>query len=245
MSLTKYLKSKARRLAKRFGIEVHGYIPGASRDAQFLALLNSFKIDLIVDVGANQGQFGAEVYGSGYNGEMLSIEPMPDAHARLLKNSERNPKWKIYPATAIGAYNGFIDFHVSENSVSSSAMKVLVASTEAEVKTRQITTISVPISTLDEVLISDRDLGKKNSLLKIDTQGFEWEVLDGAKQSLNRFSVVLMELSLCPLYESQKLWLELIQRMNGLGYSVFAIFPEFTDPSNGRTLQINAAFHRH
>ena len=83
-----------------------------------------------------------------------------------------------------------------------------------------------------------------NPFLKIDTQGFEWQVLDGASETLAHVKGVLCELSLVPLYEGQKLWMDLIQRLEREGFTLWSIQKGFTDPRDGRTLQVNAIFFR-
>jgi FkbM family methyltransferase len=149
----------------------------------------------------------------------------------------------IHEPTAIGSYCGQIEFHVAQNSVSSSALKVLDASTTAVPESCQVSARTVPITTID--LVAKRlGLPPRGCMLKVDTQGFEWMVLDGALETLPNFDLVLLELSLTPLYEGQKLWLDYVDRMNVLGFDVWFIQPEFVDESSGRTLQINAMFFR-
>ena len=80
--------------------------------------------------------------------------------------------------------------------------------------------------------------------LKIDTQGYEWQVLDGARESLSQCQGVLCELSLVPLYEGQCLWMEMIQRLESGGFTLWSIQKGFTDLRDGRTLQVDAIFLR-
>ena len=76
----------------------------------------------------------------------------------------------------------------------------------------------------------------------IDTQGFEWEVLDGASDTFVRARGVLCELSLVPLYEGQRLWLDLIERLESAGFVHWSFPKGLTDPRDGRTLQVDAIF---
>lgn len=85
---------------------------------------------------------------------------------------------------------------------------------------------------------------ESRSFIKIDTQGFEWQVLDGAVDTLKNAQGVLLELSLTPLYGGQKLWREMIDRMETYGFTLWAIQKGFTDPVSGRSLQIDAIFIR-
>jgi hypothetical protein len=80
--------------------------------------------------------------------------------------------------------------------------------------------------------------------LKIDTQGFEWGVLDGAIKTLPFIQGIICELSLVSLYDGQRLWQELMHRIESLGFTLWAIQPGFIDSRDGRTLQFDAVFFR-
>ena len=56
------IKSLGKSLLRRVGIEAHSYIPGSSREAQLAAALKHFNIGFVVDVGANEGQFGISIF---------------------------------------------------------------------------------------------------------------------------------------------------------------------------------------
>ena len=101
----------------------------------------------------------------------------------------------------------------------------------------------VPIFRLDTVATPYLEKAR-NPFLKIDTQGYEWHVLDGASAIVPRMRGVLCELSLVPLYEGQRLWLEIIRRLEHEGFTLWSIQMGFTDPRDGRTLQVDAIFFR-
>jgi hypothetical protein len=82
----------------------------------------------------------------------------------------------------------------------------------------------------------------KAPFLKIDTQGYEWFVLDGASKALSQVRGVLMELSATPLYEGQHLWQESIERLQKEGFTLWSLQPVFIDQSNGRTLRLDGLF---
>ena len=79
---------------------------------------------------------------------------------------------------------------------------------------------------------------------KIDTQGFESLVLDRATKILRRATGVQLELSLLPLYENQKLYDELMDRIRQLGFTPWAIWPALFDSKTGRIMQADATFFR-
>ena len=237
------LKSSAKQLFRTFGVELHGYIPASSREAQLAAAMRYFGIAHVLDVGANEGQFGLELLGSGFEGQLISFEPLTEAHVKLAKACRAYPNWKAHAPTALGGVPGQIEFHVAANSVSSSALKVLRSSTIAAPESRQTTARTVSVTTIDAIA-AEYVLPRRGCMLKADTQGFDWAVLDGAEKTLPGLDLVLLELSLVNLYEGQRLWQDLIARMEGLGFVVWFLQPEFVDPHTGRTLQVNGLFCR-
>jgi FkbM family methyltransferase len=242
-NLKTWLKSSGKKTLRRFGIEAHGYIPGASREAQLMATLRHAGIRQVFDIGANTGQFGRELIDAGYDGQIISVEPLVEAHATLQEAARPFPAWVVHPPVAVGASEGETVFHVAENSVSSSAFEVLGASVDAAPASRQVEKRVVPLTTVDR-LAAQYGVQSGKALLKVDTQGYEGPVLDGAQRSLARFELVLLELSVTPLYAGQMLWLDAIERMKRAGFAVWALSPEFIDPRTGQTLQLNGLFHR-
>ena len=63
---------------------------------------------MVLDIGANEGQFGEELRAGGYKGGMVSFEPMADAHNKLLLRSRSDTQWQVAARSAIGADRGTI-----------------------------------------------------------------------------------------------------------------------------------------
>jgi hypothetical protein len=101
----------------------------------------------------------------------------------------------------------------------------------------------VPIFTLN-TLASQYLEGSRSTMLKMDTQGFEWEVLNGSSLILPQIKGIICELSLAHLYSGAHLWVDMIQRIEKEGFTLWSIQPGFSDPTNGRMLQVDAIFFR-
>jgi FkbM family methyltransferase len=225
------------------GIEVHRFQPETSPLARLMAALRTFDIDMVIDIGANEGQFAREIRAGGYSGRIVSIEPMAAAYGRLTQLSEGDSAWQVHPRCAVGADAGEIELNIAGNSVSSSVLPMLSAHSDAAPESVYKGKETVPLSTLD--LIVPKYIEQTNALfLKIDTQGYEWQVLDGAKSILPKVRGILMEVSLVPLYEGQYLWQKSIHRLQSEGFVLWALEPVFVDSTNGRTLQMDALFFR-
>lgn len=225
-----------------FGIDVHRYVPTESTPS-LNSSFRKFEIDLVLDVGANQGQFASEIRRAGYAGEIVSFEPLSDAHSKLLQASVDDTKWHVCSRCALGDRDGEIEINVAENSLSSSVLIMLAAHRKAAPDSEYKGREKVQLNTIDSVATQYLQ-NSKAPFLKIDTQGFEWQVLDGARATLPSLRGILVELSLVPLYEGQCLWKEMIGRLEEEGFVLWAFEPVFSDPQDGRTLQIDGVFYR-
>ena len=238
------LKKHFKAAARFCGLEIKRFLPATSHAAQLKAMLLWHKVNLVLDVGANIGQYGEELRNHvDYRGRIISFEPMRHAHEALNKAAARDDLWEIAERTAIGAEKSTVTINISSNSVSSSVLPMLDAHLCAAPESRYSDTEQVPLIPLD--LIAPKYI-EDNSVvfLKIDTQGYEGEVLKGARETLQKVVGVQMELSLVPLYGQQQLMPELLQRMSDMGFELWGISPTFAEPSTGRMLQVDATFFR-
>lgn len=237
------IEIKIRRAINNAGYDFHRIGSKPNPFFQLLKGLARFKIDLVLDVGANVGQFASGLRDAGYQGALVSFEPLSSAHLALAKAAQSDGLWIVHPRGAIGDHIGEIDINVADNSVSSSVLPMTETHLLAEAKSAYIDIEKAPIFTLDSV--SPEYLNKPcRPFLKIDTQGFEWQVLDGARETLPHLQGILCELSIAPLYEGQRLWLDIIARLKSDGFTLWSIQDGFTDSRNGRTLQVDATFFR-
>ena len=90
-------------------------------------------------------------------------------------------------------------------------------------------------------MLSDSQL-KESCILKIDTQGYELEVLEGIGKYWKEIKIITMELSLVSLYKGQPLAFELIEYLENKGYSLAGIYGGFCNEETGNMLQFDATF---
>ncbi|MFT5663258.1 MAG: FkbM family methyltransferase [Gammaproteobacteria bacterium] len=227
------------------GWDIHRYSPKDHRSFQINQCLRHIDAELVFDIGANTGEFAEETRDAGFEGKIVSVEPLSTAHELLEVSAHGDSEWVIHPRCAIGDFNGEIEINISENSVSSSVLPMLDSHSDAAEGSAYIGSEKVPIVRLDDLFKTYVSTKSVNSFfIKIDTQGFEWEVLDGAPEALKNANGILCELSLAPLYEGQKLWRDIIDRLESEGFILWAVLKGFTDYRNGRSLQVDAVFLR-
>lgn len=236
-------KEFVKRAIRLCGYEVTLRTPATDPFLQLVQVIRSQSINMVIDVGANKGQFASNLRACGFKGDIVSFEPLPDAYKTLTELSSTDPHWRVYSRCAVGAVPGTATMNVAGNSVSSSLLPITEAHTSAATTSRYVDAVEVPVVRLDDVA-SDLELQNKRCLLKIDTQGFEWEVLDGAAETLARCQGVICELSLVQLYKGQRLWLEIIERFSLTGFVLWSLQTGFIDQATGRSLQVDGVFVR-
>ena len=237
------MEALIKKLARYFGIDIRRYRPQTSDDARVQALLSFNRIDMIFDVGANIGQYARKIRSEGYGGKIVSFEPLSDAYEQLLRNSSKDPDWTVAPRAVIGDEDRETEINVSENSLSSSIMPMLQSHIDAHPASRYLDTEKVDMLRLDSVAPQYLN-ASTSAYLKIDTQGAESRVLDGAGQTLSRVKGIQIELSFVPLYEGQPLFLDIVNRLLDLGFDMHGILPVFIDQKTGRLLQADGIFFR-
>jgi len=178
---------------------------------QLLRGLRKFNINLVLDVGANTGQFASGLRSFGFEEKIVSFEPLSDAFNSLSRRALSDPNWQVHARGAVGDFDGEIEINISGNSVSSSVLPMEEAHLSAASNSAYVGSENVPICKLDSIA-TDYISNSTCCFLKMDVQGFEWQVLDGAKDTLKQVQGVLCEMSLVELYKNQKLWLDLIKR---------------------------------
>lgn len=235
------IKRAFKKTFNRLGLDVHKI--SSNPYLQLSTALDYFGINTIFDIGANEGQFSSELRSFGYQGQIICFEPLSAAHQNLVRKAAQDSSWKIHKRIAIGDFEGKTAINVSANSASSSILPMHELHKEAAKDSTYVDTEEVPISCLDSIT-SDYLTSDSCLFVKIDTQGFEWQVLNGAKETLKKTQGVLCEMSFVPLYKGQHLWLDVLNRLESEGFTLWSIQPGFTNPKNGRTLQMDAVFFR-
>jgi FkbM family methyltransferase len=229
-------------MARRFGVEVERATPMTQWRQRLPALLARNGVTTVLDVGANDGGFASELLEAGFRGMIYSFEPLPDAWERLRSRAQGYPgRWTVGPRIALSDRLGEVEFHEAGNSASSSLLvmtdkHVTAAPHTATVRSHRITT-----QRLDDVLKALSVDGKL--WLKIDVQGAEKLVLEGASNALaDRVVGLQLEMSLTELYEGQALSGELDAYLRERGFQVWDIIPGFRDPRTLRLMQYDGVY---
>jgi len=213
--------------------------PSNNEEILMQKLFDTYKIDLILDIGASRGQYVDSIRRMGYDNHFISFEPVKAPFKELQDKFESD--LKVIPYNyAIGDRNADIEINVSECDMCSSVLDVTKITTDVEAATKHVGVEKCMLRKLDYFYDQFKDC--ENLMLKIDTQGFESQVLVGAPKTLKKAKVVFIEMSLVELYKGQALFSDIVDKLEESGFELFAITPAFMDNSNGRMLQVDGLF---
>ena len=204
-------------------------------------MLQAHEVDVVFDVGAAKGAYGRELRDFGYRGRIVSFEPLGRPHALLVAARGDDPSWASHRC-ALGSEPGTATMHVASNSDSSSLLPLGADHLAAAPEVTYVATEEVEVARLDDVAESYLTPASR-PFLKLDTQGFEKEVLAGASTTLGQCIGLQVEMSFVSLYDGGMLVDETIPMMYDLGFRLVGIDPGFASPG-GQILQADGVFFR-
>jgi FkbM family methyltransferase len=201
-------------------------------------LLSILNIDCVIDVGANRGQYGRWLRSLGFGGLIVSFEPNPTAFAKLQQHASEN--WLCFPF-ALGSEEAELPFNIMADDVFSSFHAPSDAK-EYAAENSPVSTVTVPIKRLDD-MFAEVAATAARPFLKLDTQGFDLEVIKGAERTISRFQGIVSEVSIKRLYDGSPTFEESRATMDRLGFepgNMFSVNPYKTFS----LIEMNAYFIR-
>ena len=196
---------------------------------------------VVVDVGAGSGQFVGWLREAGYDGRIVSFEPVADAFARVQSRALEDSALSCF-RIALSDRDGEAVIHRAANLWSSSLLPMTDRQEAAAPESAYLAEERVPLARLDSLgLVQAED----RVYLKIDVQGTEAAVLEGAVGVLDRVVAVELELSLVELYKGQELLPTLYERLRNRGFALVWLGDAvFRDRESDEILTMDAIFVR-
>ncbi len=204
--------------------------------------LKKKNIKTVIDIGAGHGQYSKKLKAIFTDIEIFSFEALPEQYEELLKNHGADSSKHHFYNILLSNKSEEITFFKSSNLGSSSMLNMDNNHKEAYPESSNLSPLKLQAQLLDDVL-GKRDL-KKNILLKLDVQGAEKKVLEGAKNILAQSTLIFIELSFIKLYEGQPLINEMIDFLQSAGFALIGIDNVSHDLRDGKYLQCDAYFEK-
>lgn len=199
--------------------------------------LAAIGIEVIIDVGANVGQFAVDMRRSGFKGHIHSFEPVKQTFRELEKSASKDPTWNVYNL-GLGEREYESIINVSQNGGLSSSILEMNSIHQLNFPDSHTSYLEkIELSTVD-IQLKLLGLDPKICLLKIDVQGFESQVLQGASGSLARFPLLFIEASLAPLYRDEKDLITILNLLSRFNHRVIDVY-RGVQTKNGKLLQVD------
>lgn len=205
-------------------------------------LLLNYKINKILDVGANAGQYAQLMRKLGYKGEIISFEPIQSIFKKLEFKTNKDEKWKAYNIALGNKEEGRL-LNISENTYSSSLLEITPNHLHSAPESNYIDKEKIKVKKLQDIyndLVEDGDI----VFLKIDVQGFEKKVIEGAHDILHMIKGVQLEMSIVELYKGEMLFSDMIDHLGTYGFKLYSLENGFYNDKTGQLLQVDGIFFR-
>lgn len=208
-------------------------------------LFNLLKIDAVLDVGGNKGQYGNMLRKMGYRGAIYSFEPVQSCFQELMAVSAADAAWQVFNY-ALGAETATMDINVMVASEFSSLLQPNAYAKDLYAQKIPIkNTETIVVKRLDDIFASLIGDNKYNGLfLKMDTQGYDLKVLAGAAQTLNSVVALQSEISVAPLYEGMPDYIESLSAFRKAGFELTGLYPVSRDSNSLQLIELDCVMRR-
>src|ERR1035437_2213250 len=192
-------------------------------------IFRMLSINCILDVGANHGQYGETLRAIGYPDWILSFEPVSTSFDALSQRAARDACWRAF-RFALGPSAGRAEIHVTDSDDFISLLMPLKESQRRFPRNRVVRTETVEVRRLDEVFEEcTAGIPSPRLYLRLDTQGFDLQVLQGAQRILPNVLALQTEVSFRAIYEGMPSYAEALEAFRGQGFRVVDFMPVVRD----------------
>jgi FkbM family methyltransferase len=180
-------------------------------------LLERFDINVVLDVGGNNGMYASALRGLGYRGSIISFEPIPEELAKIQALSANDPNWRAYQL-AIGSENCTKTFNIIQPPEGGTFYSSFLQPDGAPAVTRPV---EVTVRRLDNILPDLlKGISQTRIFLKSDTQGYDLEVAKGLGELIEKVVALQVEASVVPIYKGMPHYLQTLAYFEQLGFSL-------------------------
>lgn len=207
------------------------------------AMLDFYEVNCVIDVGAHVGQFARRLRATGYTGRIVSFEPVTHNVEKLRKRAKKDPNWWVYQC-ALGDTDESTPMHVVHGSMSSLLGPSEYGSNRYK-RFREISMEEVPVRRLDAMLDElTEGIENPRPYLKMDTQGYDLHVFEGAGARIKEFVGMQSEVALLQIYADMPRMQEAVAIFEAAGFEITGMFPVTREIETGRILEFDCVLFR-
>jgi FkbM family methyltransferase len=223
-------------LSKLFRVKIVRYRPPF--DLARETIIRTYSVDLVIDGGANRGQWASEVRAKFNDLPVISIEPVNAAFQVLTRSTQSHKNWTALNV-ALGKESSTALMNVASNGEQSSSLLKPSSHLVHYPTVGFHDTQTTNVITLDSI-----DIPIESKIyLKLDLQGNELAALQGATATLEKVLAIEIEMTTIQMYEGQGTFLEVANFLANHGFSLFSFADSFRDPS-GQSIYVDVIFAR-
>ena len=232
--MTRSLKNISNAVANRLGLELvpTWRIPAWPMETFLRRIFAAYDVDGIIDVGANLGQYRDFVRRQvGFEGVIVSFEPDSTCVETLRARAKDDDRWHIVPV-ALGARPDTAALQITSDSHFNSFLEPNPdgpTGAQFRDKNRVLREQQVEVNTLSAYVPWFADLGIRRPYLKLDTQGFDLEVLKGASEFLKEVVALQTEASVRAIYRGMSTYRDTLDALESRGFALSNVFPVVHD----------------
>jgi FkbM family methyltransferase len=238
-------KRVIQKAARVVGLHVGRYPPVDSLAYHLKTVLRQLEIDCVLDVGAHEGEFAGFLRELDYTGAIISFEPVATSFAALSKARGPDKHWRGHNI-ALGAEDGQLEMNIYAGSVFNSFLKPAEHGTTRFRDNTQIVRVDkVPVRRLESIV--DEVLATRPSariFLKMDTQGYDLQVVRGGGRRLEAIRALQTELAARATYEGMPTLPEALGELDRIGFEVTGIFPVARELDHLRVIEFDCVMCR-
>lgn len=208
-------------------------------------LLPELGVNCVIDVGANEGQFGRLLRDIGYRHRIVSLEPVRTTHAMLAEAAAGDRDWTTLQM-ALGAVPGRMPINISESTAFVSFRQASdYGRSQFPTRISADHTEEVEVSTLDAMWPRFVDgIAAPVVYLKLDTQGYDLEVLKGGARSVPRIAGLQCELAVKHIYEEVPDYLHVLGVLRDMGFELTGLYPITREPRELSIIEMDCVVRR-
>lgn len=230
------MKQLARDIFRTVGLDVGRYRSRRSLEGFLEIVFAAYGINVVIDVGANVGQYAEKLRRLGFKGRIVSFEPIPNTFSLLVEKMRHDQNWVGHnkalgrETTAVKMFYDPIQTDMASLYTPSIGVPDILKRWEVAKKEE----VTVQMERLDELFASCiANIDEPRVFLKCDTQGHDLEVLQGGPKSLAQICVLQIEVPVVHLYNKLRSFGEIMDALKDMNFLPCAFCPVTTIGENG------------